>query len=138
MSLRKILGGVFASTISKNRYRIYISEPVAERIARGMEEIQRAQDKFARAMTQYSEQLKSHTSAIEGLSKASHELTMSAAEQNKFLTRLTALIEQPPAVGEDIIPEQEEESELRNIAYPPGCYKRRPQQNKDEQLIGVR
>jgi len=138
MGLRKILGGVFGSIISRNQHRIYMSVQVAERILREMEEIHRAQSQFARAMTHYAEQLKSHTSAIEGLSKASHELTISAAEQNKVLTRLIKLLEQSPAGVEKMIPEPEEEKEAETIVFPPGCYGRRRSQNRDERVLSIR
>jgi len=132
MILKKLLGSVFASVISRNQYCIYMSEQVLERIERGMEEIQQAQDRFARAMTQYAEQLKGHTESIEGLSKASHELTKSAAEQNRVLIRLFKLVEQPAAGMEQIIPEPEEEAKAENILFPPGCYRTWQLQNKDD------
>ena len=138
MSLRKILFGAFGSILSKNQHRIYFSGQAADRILRRMEEIEREHDRFASAMTHYATQLKNHTNAIEGLSEASHELTISAAEQNKFLTRLTKLIEQQPARVEQIIPKPEAESEVKNIVFPPGCYRRRLQQNKGEQVISMR
>jgi hypothetical protein len=125
MSLKKILGGAFGSIISKNYYRIYMSKQEAECILRRMEGVERAQDQLARAMTQYAVQLKSHTDAIEGLSKASRELTKSAIEQSKFLTHLTKLIEQPSVGAEHIILESEEKSEVKNMVFPPGCYRRR-------------
>ena len=104
-----------------------------------MEEIERAQEEFAGAMMQYAEQLKSHTSAIEGLSKASQELSQSAVEQNKFLIRLTKLIEQSPGgVEEQIIFEPKEEIKEENIVYPPpGCYKRRLLHYKDEPALTI-
>ena len=129
---------VFASIIRKNQYRIYMSEQVAKRIVRGMEEIQRAQDRFAGAMTQYAEQLNIHTSAIKDISKAAHELTKSAAEQNKVLTRIIKLVEQPTVGVKQIIPEPEEEAKAENIVFPPGCYRRRLLQNKDEQVLSIR
>ncbi len=138
MNLRKTLGGVLTSIIGKKQYRIYMSEQVAERIERGMEEIQLAQDRFASAMMQYAETLKSHTGSIEGLSKASCELTKSAAEQNKVLTLLIKLVEQPPAGVEQVIPEPEEEAEAENVVFPLGCYRRRRLQNKDEQVLSIR
>ena len=138
MSLSEILGGVFTSIVSKNRYRIYMSVQMVERISREMEEIHRAQDQFARAMNHYAEQLKSHTSAIEGLSKASQELSKSAAEQNKVLTRLTKFVEQPLAGVEQIIPEPGEKTGAGNIVFPLGCYKGRRLQNKDEQVLSIR
>ncbi len=135
MSLRSLLGGAFSSLIGRNRYRINLSVQLADSLLRGMEDVERAQDQFARAMLRYAEQLKSHTSAIEGISRASHELTKSAAEQNKFLLRLTSLLELPPAKVEQVIPEPGEEIEVKKHMYPPGCYRRRLSQDKDEQLV---
>ena len=134
MSLRNIFSGLFSAVKSRNEYRINKSELMAERITRGMEEIQRAQDRFALAMTQYTEQLKIHTSAIEGLSMASRELTDSAAEQNGIFTRLAKIAEQLPAEVDTIIPELEE-TKAEKTVFPSGCYRRRLLQNKDEQVL---
>lgn len=125
MNLRKMLGDVFASGFSKNQHRIYISKQAAERLERRMEEAQQAQDRLARAMAEYAEQLKSHSSAIESLSKASHEFTKRAAEHNEVLTRLIRLMEQPPAGAEQITPESEKKTKIENIEFPLGCYRRR-------------
>jgi septation ring formation regulator EzrA len=102
-----------------------------------MEEIQQAQEQFALAMTQYAEQLKSHTSAIEGLSKASRELTDSAAEQNKVFSRLVKLLERVPA-GAELIASEPEENKAENTTFPSGCYRRRLIQNKDEQVLTLK
>ncbi len=135
MSLRKTLGDIFNKFISKNQFRIYMSEQMVDRIESRMEEVQQAQDRFARAMTQYAEHLKSHTSAIEGLNKASHELANNAADQNKVLTRLIEFMKQPPAGIEQIIPKPEEETIAKNIVFPPGCYRRRRLQNKKVEVL---
>jgi hypothetical protein len=130
---KKIIREAFESIISKNQHRVYMSELVAERIASRMEAIQLAQDRFAKAMTRYAAHLESHTSAIEGLNKASHELAKSAAEHNNILTRLVRLLELSPAGVEKIIPQHEEEIKAENAVVPSGCQKRWQLQNKDEQ-----
>jgi len=50
---------------------------------------ERALASFADAMQEYARHLSSHTSAIQGLSEASHALKNSAAEQNQILYRLS-------------------------------------------------
>ncbi|MFC1967191.1 signal peptidase I [Chloroflexota bacterium] len=47
-----------------------------------------ALEKFAGAMAEYAQHMASHTSAIQGLSEASHELKRSSAQQNEVMMRL--------------------------------------------------
>ena len=138
MGLRKILGGVFGSIISRNQHRIYMSAQVVERIEREMEAIQGAQEQFAKAMMQYTEVLESHTTAMQGLSEASHKLSKNAAEQNKLITRLMEFLEQPTSEVAKVIPELELVPKVENIVFPPGCYRRRRLQKKDEQVLSIR
>ena len=49
------------------------------------------------AISEYALHLKSHTSAIQGLSEASQELKRSAAEQNRVLAELVNAIKQTPS-----------------------------------------
>ena len=64
------------------------------RLSQRFEATEKALDKFADAMQLYAQHLASHTSAIQGLSEASHELKGSAAEQNRVLSRLTKMLVQ--------------------------------------------
>jgi methyl-accepting chemotaxis protein len=147
--LKKTLGGVFTNIISRNRHLISTSEQVAEQISRErrrysecvsreMAEIELMLEKFAMDMTQYVEQLKSHTSVIEGLTEASHELAETTNEQNRFLTYLSELVEQPQVQAEQIIPRPEEEIEAKNIVFPVGCYRSQRLKDEDKQAFGVR
>ncbi|MGD9142903.1 MAG: hypothetical protein PVG61_03555, partial [Dehalococcoidia bacterium] len=61
-------------------------------LARRFEFTERALHEFAGAMEIYAEHLASHTSAIRGLSEASHALKGSAAEQNRILGHLSETI----------------------------------------------
>ncbi|MFH1647167.1 MAG: hypothetical protein ABID71_05760, partial [Chloroflexota bacterium] len=53
-----------------------------------MSSTEHALEKFAAAITEYAQHLASHTSAIQGLSEASHELKNGAAEQNRVLAAI--------------------------------------------------
>lgn len=61
-------------------------------LARRFEFTERALHEFAGAMEKYAEHMASHTSAIQGLSEASHALKGSAAEQNRILGHLSESI----------------------------------------------
>ena len=135
MSMGKTIKAIFANFTGKNLLQMYTLEQVVERIESRIEKTQQAQDNFARAMNQYAEHLKSHTNAIDGLSKASRELAMNAAQQNKALTRLIEFVEQPSKGVSWIIPEPEKEAMAENILFPPGCYKSRRLHNKKEEML---
>jgi signal peptidase I len=73
------------------------------------EATEKAIDNFANAMQLYAQHLASHTSAIQGLSEASHELKGSAAEQNRVLSRMTKMIRQQRS--------REEVSRVERVVY---------------------
>ena len=72
--------------LSVNDSRIELS------LERRFEFTERALYEFAEAMETYAEHMASHTSAIQGLSEASHALKSSAAEQNRILGHLSESI----------------------------------------------
>lgn len=78
-------------------------------LSQRFEATERAVDKFANAMQLYAQHLASHTSAIQGLNVASHELRGSAAEQNRVLSRLTKIIGQQRS--------REELSRVEKVVY---------------------
>ncbi len=91
---RRLLSPVIVETQRSSR-------EIAEKLAgneRAMTETQKALASFSEAIAEYATHLKSHTSAIQGLSEASHELKRGAAEQNSVLASLArSLTERPPA-----------------------------------------
>lgn len=72
--------------LSVNESRIELS------LERRFDFTERALHEFAEAMETYAEHMASHTSAIQGLSEASHALKSSAAEQNRILGHLSESI----------------------------------------------
>lgn len=56
---------------------------------------EQALEKFATAIADYAQHMASHTSAIQGLSAASHELKKGAAEQNRILIRFMETMAPP-------------------------------------------
>lgn len=87
--LGKGIGRLFRRTLSpvmQENYRANF------RLSQRFEATEKAMDKFADAMQLYAQHLASHTSAIQGLSEASHELKGSAAEQNRILSRLSKML----------------------------------------------
>ena len=132
---KKVHEGVFAPIIRDNRRRSRVIERRTEQVEKGMESTQHALEQFAGAIAQYAEHLKSHTSAIQGLSEASHELKNGAAEQNRVLARLMEVMEHgtPTAAAPrepEITQAEEAEEKAPPVAkgkYPPGCVRSRQQ-----------
>ena len=116
---------------------------------------EQALEKFAGAIAEYAQHLASHTSAIQGLSEASHELKRSAAEQNRVLIHLmenlgqpvniqeipaTKTIEQPIAQEMETPtpePEQQPTAITPRQHSIPGCARRQPV-NDEEKLETLR
>ncbi|MFC1874473.1 signal peptidase I [Chloroflexota bacterium] len=136
---QKLHRGIFAPVIQENQYssqhleqRIESTEKEMERrvetTEKGMEQTQQALNSFATAMAEYAKHMQSHTSAIQGLSEASHELKRGAAEQNRVLARMLEHVEtttpQPEAPEETATPQVKEKQ------YPPGCFRSRPAMDK--------
>ncbi len=129
---RKVHEGIFAPVIKDSRRRSRVMERRTEQVERGMGATQQALEQFAGAIAEYAHHLKSHTSAIQGLSDASQALKNGAVEQNKILARLVERMELGPvtrAVPEVTeTPEREELAPQVKIApFPPGCVKSRRQ-----------
>ena len=77
---------------------------VEKRPSRPTGAVESALEKFAGAMADYARHLSSHTSAIQGLSEASHELKRGAAEQNKVLAAMLEQTQQKPASPPRVTP----------------------------------
>ena len=87
------------------------------------------------AIAEYALHLKSHTTAIQGLSEASQELKHSAAEQNRILADLAnAIVQTPPTKEPVTIAEQKPHPSPEKDAYPPGCYNNQRQPGHTETL----
>lgn len=82
---RKVQKGVFAPVIQESHRTNRILSQKIEASDQRIDATQQALVKFSAAIELYAEHLSSHTSAIQGLSEASHELKRSAAEQNRVL-----------------------------------------------------
>ncbi len=115
---------------------------------------EQALGKFATAITDYAEHLSSHTSAIQGLNEASHELKKGAAEQNRALIHFMDNMEPPedrretpawrieppvPAPEKRVFSFEEPVTEPVNkvpenyqTQFPPGCAR-----NRQEIAIGA-
>ncbi|MFH1003351.1 MAG: signal peptidase I [Chloroflexota bacterium] len=85
----------FAPVLDDNRRTALTLESRLKGTEDGMASTQQALDKFAGAIELYAEHLRSHTSAIIGLSDASQELKKGAAEQNRILGLIADTIAHP-------------------------------------------
>ena len=81
---RKVFAPVIDEEARTNRVLTRKMEATEQR----MNSTENALEKFAAAITEYARHLSSHTSAIQGLSEASHELKNGAAEQNRVLAAI--------------------------------------------------
>jgi signal peptidase len=127
--------GIFAPVITEGKRTNRLLTRKIEATEQKMNSTEQALEKFSAAIVEYAQHLASHTSAIEGLSEASHELKRGAAEQNRVLAHLMDTIEKPgpkheeltsrvePAVPE---PEKPAPAEADKKKLIPGCARRRP------------
>jgi len=126
---QKVHRGIFAPVIKENENASQVIEQRMETAEKGVEYTQQALNNFAQAMTEYAQHLKSHTSAIQGLSEASHELKRGAAEQNGVLIRVMEAVEQ-------VNPRKEEKPpEVKLTGFPPGCVRNKQDADEKEKPI---
>ncbi len=85
--------GAFSPVIQASHRTNRVLAQKIETTEQRMDATQQALEKFSAAIELYAQHLASHTSAIQGLSEASHELKRSAAEQNRVLMNLAQNME---------------------------------------------
>jgi len=135
---QKIHRGIFAPVI---RETVRDTETLAQRMdgtEKVMSQTQEALSSFATAMAEYAEHLKSHTSAIQGLAEASHELKKGAAEQNKVLEHIVEALQQGKLSTEKAPPPEKPAAPAPEKAkYPPGCVKSREHAGVGRDIFGA-
>ncbi len=102
---------VLAPVLEENRRNSHLLERRIATTEKGVIGTEQALTRFASAIDVYATHLQSHTSAVQGLSEASHELKWGAAEQNKVLSRLTEVIERIASPQRIEVGEQPERQE---------------------------
>jgi signal peptidase len=80
--------GFFSPVIIEEKRANRMLSRQLEGTEKRMENTEQALEKFSAAVTEYAKHLASHTSAIQGLSDASHELKKGASEQNRVLSAI--------------------------------------------------
>jgi signal peptidase I len=80
--------GLFSPVIAEEKRASRMLSRQLEGTEKRMENTEQALDKFSAAVAEYAKHLASHTSAIQGLSEASHELKKGASEQNRVLAAI--------------------------------------------------
>jgi len=103
---QRLQEGIFSPVINANRQIIEESQHGNELVAakvvsteKRMDSLEHTLVKLGSAIELYAENIKSHTSAIQGLSAASQDLARSTAEQEKILGRLSHAFEDKPLVS---------------------------------------
>ena len=115
---RKVQRGIFEPIIEENQLTRQTLEQRLGGTEKGLENTQHALSSFALAIAEYAEHLRSHTSAIQGLAEASHELKKGDAEQNKVLARLLETMDYKGSAKPE-----EVSRETKDINAPPGCWR---------------
>ncbi len=134
---QKIHRGIFAPVIQET---LRDTETLAQRMGgteKVMAQTQEALSSFAAAMAEYAEHLKSHTSAIQGLAEASHELKRGAAEQNKVLERIAEAMQRKPLPEKTPSPEKPAAHAPAKGKYPPGCVRSRQPAGVGRDIFGA-
>ncbi len=131
---RQIQEGIFAPVLEENRRTQRTME-------QRMEGTEKALDNFSTAMSEYAEHLKSHTSAVQGLSSASQQLSRGTMEQNRVLSGLAQVVEQMNAAGNKInieenrpLPGLAQAVDQMNASGPPQSREEHPAPPKDRAL----
>jgi methyl-accepting chemotaxis protein len=140
--------GIFSPVINEGKRTNRALTRKIETTEKKMDSTEQALQKFAAAVAEYAQHLASHTSAIQGLAEASHELKRGAAEQNRVLVTLmenmvkagqkqetiTYIRETPPPAPEKQKPEVEKPPQAAEKPFhkalrksiTPGCARKRP------------
>jgi signal peptidase len=133
---QKIHRGIFAPVIKETTRD---TDALAQRMdgtEKVMAQTQEALSSFATAMAEYAEHLRSHTSAIQGLAEASHELKKGAAEQNKVLEQIVEALQQREPTTIEERPRHPEEPAVGKV-YPPGCVRSRQHTGMGRDILGA-
>jgi signal peptidase len=80
--------GVFSPVINEEKRSNHMLSRKIEATEKKMDTTEQALEKFSLAVAEYAKHLSSHTSAIQSLAEASHELKKGAAEQNRVLSAI--------------------------------------------------
>lgn len=80
--------GIFSPVINEEKRVNRVLTSKIESTEKKLNTTEQALVQFSAAIAEYAKHLASHTSAIQGLSEASHELKKGAAEQNRVLAAL--------------------------------------------------
>ena len=136
---QKVHRGIFAPVIEESHRSSEVLAHRMESTEKGAEATQQALTSFAAAIAEYAEHLKSHTSAIRGLSEASQELKKGAVEQNKVLERLLGAMEERIAPREEAAPTAKPaiSKKVEKVKFPPGCVRSRQQPFARRDIFGA-
>ena len=94
--------GVFLPVIEEEKRANHMLSRKIEATEKKMDNTEQALEKFSLAVAEYAKHLASHTSAIQGLADASHELKKGAAEQNRVLSAIMENVGKPEVKRETI------------------------------------
>jgi signal peptidase len=109
---------IFAPVINEEKRANRMLTRKIESTEKKMDTTEQALVKFSSAITEYAQHLASHTSAVQGLAEASHELKRGAAEQNRVLMSLVQNMGKAPLGQETTAPRIEPPTPEKPPARP--------------------
>ena len=122
--------GIFSPVINEEKRANRMLSRKIDSTEKKMDSTEQALVKFSAAVTEYAKHLASHTSAIQGLSEASHELKKGAAEQNRVLAAIMDNVVSTTRKQEKTIIKQE--APPKSVITPEVLPKREPQAKKQQ------
>ena len=99
--------GIFSPVLNEEKRANRMLSKKIEVTEKKMDSTEQALLQFSAAVSEYAKHLASHTSAIQGLSEASHELKKGAAEQNRVLSAIMDNVVSNPPRAAATAPKQE-------------------------------
>jgi uncharacterized membrane-anchored protein YhcB (DUF1043 family) len=98
--------GIFSPILNEEKRANRLLARQLEGTEKKIEHTGEALEKFSTAVAEYAKHLASHTSAIQGLSEASHELKRGASEQNRVLSAIMENMGKPGQRQDTIVIKQ--------------------------------
>jgi signal peptidase I len=98
--------GIFSPILNEEKRANRLLARQLEGTEKKIVHTEEALEKFSTAVSEYAKHLASHTSAIQGLSEASHELKRGAAEQNRVLSAIMENMGKPSQKQDTIVIKQ--------------------------------
>jgi signal peptidase len=115
--------GIFAPYFNEEKNTNLVLTRKIDATEKKVDTTEQALEKFSAAISDYAQHLASHTSAVQSLAEASHELKKGAAEQNRVLMALAQNIGKIPVAPEAPAPAVKPPATEKPRSLPPEAAK---------------